>query len=165
MSGSWGHAEVKACSLAFRFVPFARPFSSSTANMPRYLPRAFLQQARTLSLTRSPSRFTSAYYCPPRISAVGFGRSFTCSPLRQRFTTTPQRLDKYTPERLPDAAWPYLYRQFDTMPHLDSYFKQVDSLQDHFIERLREAVAIPSVSSEDARRPDVVKVCSPPKWH
>jgi Cys-Gly metallodipeptidase DUG1 len=45
------------------------------------------------------------------------------------------------------------------MPHLDSYFKQVDSLQDHFIDRLREAVAIPSISSEDSRRPDVVRVC------
>lgn len=44
------------------------------------------------------------------------------------------------------------------MPHLEPYFKQVDSLQDHFIQRLREAVAIPSISSEDARRPDVVKV-------
>jgi Cys-Gly metallodipeptidase DUG1 len=43
------------------------------------------------------------------------------------------------------------------MPHLDPYFKQVDSLQDKFIERLREAVAIPSISSEDERRPDVVK--------
>jgi hypothetical protein len=45
------------------------------------------------------------------------------------------------------------------MPHLDEYFKQVDSLQDKFIERLREAVAIPSISSEDQKRPDVVKVC------
>jgi len=44
------------------------------------------------------------------------------------------------------------------MAHLDPYFQQVDSLQDHFIERLREAVAIPSISSEDERRPDVVKV-------
>jgi Cys-Gly metallodipeptidase DUG1 len=44
------------------------------------------------------------------------------------------------------------------MPHLDAYFKQVDSLQDKFIERLREAVAIPSISSEDQKRPDVVKV-------
>jgi Cys-Gly metallodipeptidase DUG1 len=45
------------------------------------------------------------------------------------------------------------------MPHLDEYFKQVDSLQDKFIERLREAVAIPSISSEDQKRPDVIKVC------
>jgi Cys-Gly metallodipeptidase DUG1 len=44
------------------------------------------------------------------------------------------------------------------MPHLDPYFKRVDSLQDKFIERLREAVAIPSISSEDAHRPDVVKM-------
>ena len=44
------------------------------------------------------------------------------------------------------------------MPHLDAYFKEVDGLQDKFIERLREAVAIPSISSEEERRPDVVKV-------
>ncbi|KAF2020383.1 CNDP dipeptidase [Aaosphaeria arxii CBS 175.79] len=44
------------------------------------------------------------------------------------------------------------------MPHLDPYFKQVDGLQETFIQRLREAVAIPSISSEDERRPDVVKM-------
>ncbi|KAI4629509.1 Cys-Gly metallodipeptidase [Alternaria ethzedia] len=44
------------------------------------------------------------------------------------------------------------------MAHLDPYFKQVDALQGNFIERLREAVAIPSISSEDQRRPDVVKM-------
>jgi Cys-Gly metallodipeptidase DUG1 len=43
-------------------------------------------------------------------------------------------------------------------PQLDSYFKQVDTLTDHFIDRLRKAVAIPSVSADDERRPDVVKV-------
>jgi Cys-Gly metallodipeptidase DUG1 len=43
------------------------------------------------------------------------------------------------------------------MPHLDPFFQQVDTLQDRFIERLRDAVAIPSISSEDARRPDVFK--------
>lgn len=43
-------------------------------------------------------------------------------------------------------------------PQLDSFFKEVDNLSDSFIERLRKAVAIPSVSSEDERRPDVVKV-------
>jgi Cys-Gly metallodipeptidase DUG1 len=45
------------------------------------------------------------------------------------------------------------------MPHLDPFFKQVDTLQDTFIARLGEAVGIPSISSEDARRPDVVRVC------
>ena len=43
-------------------------------------------------------------------------------------------------------------------PELDSYFKQVDGLSDHFIERLRKAVAIPSVSADEERRPDVVRV-------
>lgn len=45
-------------------------------------------------------------------------------------------------------------------PQLDAYFKQVDSLSDHFISRLSEAVAIPSVSAEDERRPEVVRVSS-----
>lgn len=56
-------------------------------------------------------------------------------------------------------VWPYLYSPRKTMPpQLDSYFKQVDDLADSFIDRLRKAVAIPSVSAEDERRPDVVKV-------
>jgi len=43
-------------------------------------------------------------------------------------------------------------------PNLDTYFKEVDSQAEYFIERLRKAVAIPSVSADEARRPDVVKV-------
>ena len=43
-------------------------------------------------------------------------------------------------------------------PQLDGYFKQVDKLSESFIERLRKAVSIPSVSADEARRPDVVKV-------
>lgn len=43
-------------------------------------------------------------------------------------------------------------------PQLDGYFKQVDSLSDHFIERLRKAVAIPSISADEERRPDVVRM-------
>ncbi|KAI1649177.1 Cys-Gly metallodipeptidase dug1 [Daldinia loculata] len=43
-------------------------------------------------------------------------------------------------------------------PQIDGFFSQVDSLSSHFIERLRKAVAIPSVSSEAARRPDVVRM-------
>ncbi|KAK4919596.1 hypothetical protein LTR49_012816 [Elasticomyces elasticus] len=43
-------------------------------------------------------------------------------------------------------------------PNLDSYFKTVDDNADHFIERLRQAVAIPSISAEEERRPDVVKM-------
>nr|POE54350.1 cys-gly metallodipeptidase dug1 [Quercus suber] len=43
-------------------------------------------------------------------------------------------------------------------PNLGSYFSQVDTNASKYIERLREAVAIPSISAEDARRPDVVKM-------
>ena len=43
-------------------------------------------------------------------------------------------------------------------PQLDGYFKQVDKLSEPFIERLRKAVSIPSISADEARRPDVVKV-------
>lgn len=43
-------------------------------------------------------------------------------------------------------------------PQLDSFFTQVDSLSDHFIDRLRRAVAIPSISADDGRRPDVVRM-------
>jgi hypothetical protein len=128
------------------------------SRMPRLPLHTFLQRARTVTLTRPPSQSTPAY--PPRISALCIGRSFSYSLPRHRFAATPRCLDQYTPDRIPDAAWPYLYKPLAKMPHLDSYFKQVDTLQDKFIERLREAVAIPSISSEDARRPDVVKVCS-----
>ncbi|KAL9065625.1 MAG: hypothetical protein Q9157_007411 [Trypethelium eluteriae] len=43
-------------------------------------------------------------------------------------------------------------------PQLDSYFRQVDALSENFIERLRKAVGIPSVSADDERRGDVVKM-------
>jgi hypothetical protein len=130
--------------------------SSHAMSSPRYLPLTFLQRAKPLALTRSPSRIAPAY--PPIISAFRIGRSFTSS-ASTRFVARPRLHDQYTPDRIPNAAWPYIYKKFDRMPSLDTYFQQVDSLQDHFIERLREAVAIPSISSEDSRRPDVVKVC------
>nr|POF01018.1 cys-gly metallodipeptidase dug1 [Quercus suber] len=43
-------------------------------------------------------------------------------------------------------------------PELTSYFSQVDANASKYIERLRQAVAIPSISAEDARRPDVVRM-------
>jgi Cys-Gly metallodipeptidase DUG1 len=43
-------------------------------------------------------------------------------------------------------------------PQLDGFFKQVDDSADYFIDRLRKAVAIPSVSSDETRRPDVVRM-------
>lgn len=74
-------------------------------------------------------------------------------PCTRRFTASLER----------QAEWPYLYRTTPSptmAPQLDSYFKQVDSLSDHFIDRLSKAVAIPSVSAADEHRPDVVKVQS-----
>ncbi|KAI9861553.1 MAG: hypothetical protein M1813_005163 [Trichoglossum hirsutum] len=41
---------------------------------------------------------------------------------------------------------------------LGSFFKQVDALSELFIDRLRKAVAIPSISAEDERRQDVFKM-------
>jgi Cys-Gly metallodipeptidase DUG1 len=43
-------------------------------------------------------------------------------------------------------------------PQLDAYFAEVDKQTDHFIDRLAKAVAIPSISAEDERRPDVVRM-------
>ncbi|KAK5108665.1 hypothetical protein LTR62_008070 [Meristemomyces frigidus] len=43
-------------------------------------------------------------------------------------------------------------------PNLDSFFQTVDANSEHFIDRLRKAVAIPSISAEEARREDVVKM-------
>ena len=43
-------------------------------------------------------------------------------------------------------------------PDLDPFFKQVDVLSSSFVERLRQAVAIPSISSEDEKRDQVVRM-------
>ena len=41
---------------------------------------------------------------------------------------------------------------------MEKYFATVDNTSDHFVERLRKAVAIPSVSADPARRHDVVRM-------
>jgi len=43
-------------------------------------------------------------------------------------------------------------------PNLASFHQQVDSSAEDFIERLRQAVAIPSISADEERRPDVVRM-------
>ncbi|KAI9818652.1 MAG: hypothetical protein M1826_001333 [Phylliscum demangeonii] len=43
-------------------------------------------------------------------------------------------------------------------PPLDVFLKQVDTLSEKFIDRLRKAVAIPSVSADEERRPDVFRM-------
>jgi Cys-Gly metallodipeptidase DUG1 len=59
---------------------------------------------------------------------------------------------------LTEAIKQHQARKMAAAPQLDGYFKQVDGLSDHFIERLRKAVAIPSVSADDERRPDVIRM-------
>lgn len=44
-------------------------------------------------------------------------------------------------------------------PQLDSFFQQVDTMAESFIDRLAKAVAIPSVSADDDKRGEVVRVC------
>lgn len=46
------------------------------------------------------------------------------------------------------------------MSPLDAFFGQVDLCSAHFIERLRQAVAIPSISADEERRPDVIRMGS-----
>lgn len=43
-------------------------------------------------------------------------------------------------------------------PQLEPFFKKVDDLSESFIDRLRKAVAIPSISAADEHRPDVFKM-------
>ncbi|KKA26804.1 hypothetical protein TD95_004359 [Thielaviopsis punctulata] len=59
---------------------------------------------------------------------------------------------------LTDSIRAHQARKLNMAPQLDGYFKQVDDSTDHFIDRLRKAVAIPSISAEEARRPDVVRM-------
>lgn len=88
-------------------------------------------------------------------------RPTTCISLLQ--TNAPKKLSLISPPSVTfartGATWPYLYSpKRDMAPQLDPYFKKVDELAESFIERLRKAVAIPSISAEDERRPDVIRV-------
>lgn len=161
---------------------FGEPFNRSlrmTFPPTTIMPRLPLLRRPPL-LTQSPARFallgppSLTLPSPPCITALKALRFFSSpaatnsrpapsstrirsfvtsspSPTSRAFTSTPHR------RKPPERVWPYLYKDYDAMPHLEPYFKQVDSLQDKFIERLREAVGIPSISSEDERRPDVVR--------
>jgi len=109
---------------------------------------ALLHQA-SQRVVQSPSLFFAARFSlPSQITVVPSRFSLGCT--RALSTTLSKKTEK--------PVWPYLYKPFDKMAHLDSVFKEVDNLQETFIQRLKEAVGIPSISSEDDRRQDVVKV-------
>ena len=84
--------------------------------------------------------------------------SFTAG-IRSHFPRVPTIRHQHSSTNI----WPYIYspKTDEMAPQLDSYFKQVDALSESFIDRLRKAVAIPSVSADEDRREDVVKVGSP----
>ncbi|KAK2812150.1 hypothetical protein FQN50_001507 [Emmonsiellopsis sp. PD_5] len=72
---------------------------------------------------------------------------------------------KRSPPRIPPPASRTQFRSFyaniddaKMAPQLEPFFKQVDNLTDAFIDRLRKAVAIPSVSAQDDSRGEVVRM-------
>jgi hypothetical protein len=117
-----------------------------------HVPR--LSGLRLPLLQRPPSSFKySTFAAPAPLITVPTPRRRNCFDTQRRTFTFTARANANTPR-----PWPYLHKPYDKMPHLDKYFSQVDGMKDGFIERLREAVAIPSISSEDEKRPDVIKV-------
>ncbi|CAN8105884.1 unnamed protein product [Discula destructiva] len=69
----------------------------------------------------------------------------------------PTRLHQSRPY-LTEAIRAHQARTMAGVPKLDGFFAKVDELTPKFIDRLAAAVAIPSISAEDARRPDVVRM-------
>ncbi|KAM7213741.1 hypothetical protein V8F06_010875 [Rhypophila decipiens] len=123
------------------------------------MPRTLLSRPSQLTLSR---RLPFASSCLAR-SSVLTSPSFSCSsctPLqrsyRKAYSSSSPPSSRFGPSYLSEDIRQHQARKM--APQLDGYFKQVDSLSDHFIERLRQAVAIPSISSEAARRPDVVRM-------
>lgn len=144
---------------------FSGPPQLAVQNVPRGGRFCTTLHARSqlLKTSHSPRALSSSFLISSSSSTASSPTPTTTGssvPARRPHSTIPS-----VPQRRSDKAWPYLYKDFDEMAHLDPYFKQVDGLAEGFIERLRQAVAIPSISSEDARRPDVVKASIPPTAH
>ncbi|TPX06831.1 uncharacterized protein E0L32_002327 [Thyridium curvatum] len=131
---------------------------------------------RTLLLRPSAFNSISAHGCVGAVAAVSVPaaqrRSFISTSARSAFNnrrrtanhpstcTTPRSPRRPELQQqhtyLTDSARAHQARKM--APQLDGFFKQVDDLSPRFIERLRQAVAIPSVSADPARRPDVVRM-------
>ncbi|KAK0717381.1 hypothetical protein B0T26DRAFT_709774 [Lasiosphaeria miniovina] len=117
-----------------------------------------------------PARFQLANLALPRghLSRFSTSQSKLVSPKPEpQPQPRPKQARPRHHQQLPQAPThtrPYLtssiiaHQARNMAPQLDGFFKQVDTLSDHFIERLRQAVAIPSVSSEADRRPEVVRM-------
>src|ERR1041384_4297717 len=120
------------------------------------MPRTPLAVPVSLISSRNLSR-SSRFYTTSFITSSRKLTSCLSPPLRRLpHQTKPRSLTSHP--YLTQAVREHQARKTTMAPQLDGYFKQVDDLSDQFIERLRQAVAIPSISSEAARRPDVVRM-------
>ncbi|KAI1332690.1 glutamate carboxypeptidase [Xylariaceae sp. FL0255] len=116
----------------YRLYSHSRTYNNSSL---RLLPQVSVNNSHSLPLSSITSSTTTRAVIPSRWS------SLTHTTNRTYLTPTIQ-----------------VHQARKMAPNLDGYFAEVDKLSDHFINRLAEAVAIPSVSGEDARRPDVVRM-------
>ncbi|KAM7192978.1 hypothetical protein V8F33_008026 [Rhypophila sp. PSN 637] len=123
------------------------------------MPRTLLSRPSQLTLSRRLP-FTSSCLARSSVLTSPSFRCSSCTPLqrnyRKAYSSSSPSSSRFGPSYLSEDIRQHQARKM--APQLDGYFKQVDSLSDHFIERLRQAVAIPSISSEAARRPDVVRM-------
>ncbi|OJD12802.1 hypothetical protein AJ78_06659 [Emergomyces pasteurianus Ep9510] len=133
-------------------LPASVPLSRIAASLPaprhrtaQLIISSSLQARRYFSLNKSFSSSSSfSLLSPPRLFALR--------------TTIQQQLHPPLTARIHKRTF---YANIDDpkmAPQLEPFFKEVDNLQDHFIDRLRKAVAIPSISAQDENRGDVVKM-------
>ncbi|KAI0452145.1 cytosolic non-specific dipeptidase [Xylaria acuta] len=123
------------------------------------MPRTLLTRLpRQQHLAASPSLHLTA--CSRR-SFSPFAQSAHTSPSRTYSTSTarpPSRCTVSARRRTYLTPAIQAHQARNMAPQLDGYFAEVDKLSGHFIDRLAKAVAIPSVSSDASRRPDVVRM-------
>lgn len=137
------HGALRRCphaTLVAKVAVFSTVTSPSAASSPCPLP--------TIKSSPRPSTSLSGHFKPrPRhLSSLA----------RTTSQATPQRLPSSQRSYLTDTVKHHQARKM--APQLDGYFAEVDKLSDHFIDRLAKAVAIPSVSADAERRPDVVRM-------
>ncbi|CAJ2503260.1 Uu.00g106540.m01.CDS01 [Anthostomella pinea] len=111
------------------------------------------------------TRLLPGQHCRPAITCLtkpAFYKTLTASVLP---STSPSSTSNLRVGPFPYAARrTYLTPAIQThqarkmAPQLDGFFAEVDKQSTYFIDRLAKAVAIPSVSAEPARRPDVVRM-------
>ncbi|KAL5594415.1 hypothetical protein BROUX41_001348 [Berkeleyomyces rouxiae] len=117
--------------------------------------RSISSASRAVSSLSLPSRF-----CGLPLHSSPISTSTASRPLARELLSSVSTAPSlnFAQSYLTDSTRAHQARKLKMAPQLDGFFKQVDDSTDHFIERLRKAVAIPSISAEEARRPDVVRM-------